>query len=38
MYGPRAIDWAHTVGEHVPVDDLVACAQGIAIAAWRLCS
>jgi len=37
MYGPRAIDWAHTVGEHVPVDDLVACAQGIAIAAWRLC-
>jgi acetylornithine deacetylase len=38
MYGPRAIDWAHTVGEHVPVDDLVRCAQGIAIAAWRLCS
>jgi acetylornithine deacetylase len=37
MYGPRAIDWAHTVGEHVPIDDLVACAQGIAVAAWRLC-
>jgi acetylornithine deacetylase len=37
MYGPRAIDWAHTVDEHVPVDDLVACAQGIAIAGSRLC-
>lgn len=37
MYGPRHIDWAHTVGEHVPIDDLVACAQGIAIAGWRLC-
>ncbi|HWT92695.1 MAG TPA: M20/M25/M40 family metallo-hydrolase [Solirubrobacteraceae bacterium] len=37
MYGPRHIDWAHTVGEHVPVDDLVACAQGIAVAGWRLC-
>jgi acetylornithine deacetylase len=37
MYGPRHIDWAHTVGEHVAVDDLVACAQGLAVAAWRLC-
>ncbi len=37
MYGPRHIDWAHTVGEHVAVDDLVACAQGIAVAGWRLC-
>ena len=37
MYGPRAIDWAHTVGEYVPIDDLVACAQGLAVAAWRLC-
>jgi acetylornithine deacetylase len=37
MYGPRDINWAHTVGEHVPIDDLVKCAQGIAIAAWRLC-
>src|SRR5215212_5494963 len=37
MYGPRAIDWAHMVGEYVPIDDLVACAQGLAIAAWRLC-
>jgi acetylornithine deacetylase len=38
MYGPRHIDWAHTVGEYVAVDDLVACAQGIALAARRLCS
>ena len=37
MYGPRDINWAHTVGEHVPVDDLVHCAQGIALAARRLC-
>ncbi len=37
MYGPRAIDWAHTVDEYVPIEDLVKCAQGIAIAGWRLC-
>jgi acetylornithine deacetylase/succinyl-diaminopimelate desuccinylase-like protein len=37
MYGPRAIDWAHTVGEHVAVEDLVKCAQGIALAASELC-
>jgi acetylornithine deacetylase len=37
MYGPAAIDWAHTVDEHVAVDDLVRCAQGIAIAASNLC-
>jgi acetylornithine deacetylase len=37
MYGPRSIDWAHTVGEYVPIEDLVACAQGITVAAWRLC-
>lgn len=37
MYGPRHIDWAHTVGEYVPIDDLVSCAQGLAVAAWRLC-
>jgi acetylornithine deacetylase len=36
MYGPRAIDWAHTVGEYVLIDDLVSCAQGIAIAALSL--
>jgi acetylornithine deacetylase len=38
MYGPRHIDWAHTVSEHVPVDDLIACAQGLAVAGWRLCT
>jgi acetylornithine deacetylase len=37
MYGPRHIDWAHTVNEYVPVDDLVSCAQGLAVAACRLC-
>src|SRR3954453_8027100 len=37
MYGPRAIDWAHTVNEYVPIEALVACAQGIAVAGWRLC-
>jgi acetylornithine deacetylase len=37
MYGPRHIDWAHTVNEHVPIDDLVSCAQGLAVAASRLC-
>ena len=34
---PSSIDWAHTVGEYVPIDDLVACAQGIAVAGRRLC-
>jgi acetylornithine deacetylase len=37
MYGPRHIDRAHTVGEWVEVDDLVACAQGLALAGLRLC-
>jgi acetylornithine deacetylase len=37
MYGPRSIEWAHTVGEYVPIDDLVACAQGIVVAGRRLC-
>ena len=37
MYGPSSIDRAHTVGEWVPVADLVACAQALALAAWRLC-
>ena len=35
--GRARIDRAHTVGEWVPVADLVACAQGLALAAWRLC-
>ncbi|HLI61490.1 MAG TPA: M20/M25/M40 family metallo-hydrolase [Solirubrobacteraceae bacterium] len=37
MYGPRHIDWAHTVGEYVPIDDLVSCAQALAVAGSRLC-
>ena len=37
MYGPSSIDWAHTVGEYVPIEDLVNTAKGIAIAGWRLC-
>jgi acetylornithine deacetylase len=28
---------AHTIDEHVPVDGLVACAQGLAICAMRFC-
>ena len=35
MYGPRSIDYAHTVGEHVPIDDLVHVAQGIVVVAGR---
>jgi acetylornithine deacetylase len=38
MYGPRYIDQAHTVTEFAPVEDLIACAQGIAIAGRRLCA
>jgi acetylornithine deacetylase len=36
-FGPRSIAWAHTIDEHVPVDDLVRCAQAIALAAVRFC-
>ena len=36
-YGPRSIRWAHTIDEYVPVDDLVTCAQGLALAAVRYC-
>jgi acetylornithine deacetylase len=36
-YGPRSIGLAHTIDEHVPVDDLVRCAQGLALAAMRWC-
>ena len=38
MYGPRHIDRAHTVDEDVLVEDLVACARGIALAGRRLCA
>jgi len=41
-YGPPGFDSegvsiAHTIDEYVPVDGLVGCAQGIAIAAMRYC-
>ena len=36
-FGPRSIAWGHTIDEHVPVDDLVRCAQAIAVAALRFC-
>lgn len=36
--GPRSIDRAHTVDEHVPVADLVDCAKLYALAAARFCA
>jgi acetylornithine deacetylase len=36
-WGPRSIAWGHTIDEYVPVDDLVRCAQGLALAAVRYC-
>ena len=41
-YGPPGFDAdglsvAHMVDEYVPVDGLVACAQGLAVAAMRFC-
>ncbi len=41
-YGPPGIDsngqsTAHAIDEHVPVDGLVACTQGLAVAAMRFC-
>lgn len=36
-YGPGDINLAHTADERVPVADVVACAQGIALAAIRYC-
>jgi len=36
-FGPREIGVAHTVDEFVPVEDLVACAQALALAALRHC-
>lgn len=34
---PGGATVAHTIDEHVPVDDLVHCAQGLAVAAMRYC-
>ena len=36
-FGPRSITGAHTIDESVPVDDLVRCAQAIALSALRFC-
>lgn len=36
-FGPGDITLAHTADESVPIADLVACAQGIAIGAMRYC-
>ena len=36
-FGPGDIHRAHTVDECVPIRDLVACAQRIALAALRFC-
>jgi acetylornithine deacetylase len=36
-FGPRSIAWGHTIDEYVPVDDLVRCAQAIALSAVRFC-
>jgi len=36
-FGPGDSRLAHTIDECVPVDDLVACAQAIALAAVRFC-
>ena len=37
-FGPGDIQQAHGVDECVPVADLVACAQGIAVTAIRFCA
>ena len=36
-FGPRDLQVAHTVDEYVVVDDLVECAQELAVAAIRFC-
>jgi len=36
-YGPGDIFLAHGADERVPIDELVACAQGIAVVAMRFC-
>ena len=34
---PTGVSVAHMVDEYVPVDGLIACAQGLAVAAMRFC-
>jgi acetylornithine deacetylase/succinyl-diaminopimelate desuccinylase-like protein len=36
-FNPDGTTVAHTVDEFVPVDGLVRCAQGLAVAAMRFC-
>lgn len=36
-FDPNGVSVAHMIDEYVPVDGLVACAQGIAVAAMRFC-
>ena len=36
-FGPSGFGTAHAIDEYVPVDDLVTCAQAIAVAAVRFC-
>jgi acetylornithine deacetylase len=36
-FAPDGRSVAHTIDEYVPVDGLVACAQGLAVAAMRFC-
>lgn len=36
-FAPDGASVAHTVDEYVPIDGLVACAQGIAVASMRFC-
>jgi acetylornithine deacetylase len=36
-FNPDGVSVAHMVDEYVPVDGLVACAQGLAVAAMRFC-
>jgi acetylornithine deacetylase len=36
-FGPGGFQTAHAIDEYVPVDDLVACAQAVALAAVRFC-
>jgi len=38
IFGPGEIAFAHAADEHVGIAELVACAQGIALAAMRFCT
>lgn len=36
-FGPGSVQVAHTIDEFVPLDELVQCAKGLALAAMRFC-